>query len=221
MIRKFGLVVFLLVFVSVSFSVPTIISVSGKVNVENNIVNVSSFTLSWENNSPAQCYKVEQKVGDDGVWDNHYENGTGIPLVSDPTKSLDFTGKADKKYWYRVSSVNVACSPSVIFSDDPSPAKYIIIDTSSPVVVSKSPLGVEEEFSGLVSVGFDEEMNESASFLEGDNGLVLTNKVWSDSGKTLTYNYEGKQGTNYTVSIHGVDLAGNTVNDALQFATLI
>jgi len=205
--KKLLLLTLLIFFSSIGSTIPTITYPT------NNTVNVSSFTVTWENNTLAGCYLVEEKIGDTGNWN-------ALPQTSD--KFIDRSGKEDGKYLYKVSSSSSDCGKDIVFNTPSAPA-FIIIDTSPPSVSSKSPGGVNEDLSSNVTISFNEPMNTSSfSISSGSSNITFSSPVWSDSDQTVTIPYTAtNQGETFVVTFKASDLAGNWVTDSLQFKTLV
>jgi hypothetical protein len=91
------------------------------------------------------------------------------------------------------------------------------VDTCTPAVLSKTPVGTGNLLNSTITVGFSEAMNHSATIITV-NGIAGT-LYWDGNLATigpisaLSYNEE------YEVSMVGFDLAGNKVSLSWSFST--
>lgn len=90
------------------------------------------------------------------------------------------------------------------------------VDKTTPEITSFSPTSDGTALSTVVAVTFSEEMKKaSLSILV--NGVATTDYAWE--GNTVTVNPTLVEGTEYTITVSGEDLVGNSVTKTWTFNT--
>ncbi len=204
--KKLIFILFVLLFVSISLS--TIAFTFPKYN--NQHINYTTYKISWLNDTTKdwKCFKLFE----DGVALNKFN----LNISDNITHS-------DGNYSYYIFAYNnTNCEKDEV---DSSETIFLIVDTTPPVVESKTPTGSNEPLTGNLVLSFNEQVNTSTLSVSSDSSNIsfdLSSVVWTDSDKTATVPYTAtNQGELFTVNFGVKDLAGNVANDSLQFRSLV
>ncbi len=217
MSKKFVLLLFLLVFASVSLSTITFTFPE----YDGQYYNSSSYTIGWLWNNDTgdwKCFKISESLVNGSFSDSTIVSD----INNEPVNFSSYSSKGEAVYYYKVDAYTdkLCLSTSLIDSANIS----LIVDTSPPSVSSKSPSGNNEPLTGSnITLIFDEPMNTSSfSISSGSSNITFSSPVWSDSDQTVTIPYTAtNQGETFVVTFKASDLAGNWVTDSMQFTTLV
>jgi hypothetical protein len=93
------------------------------------------------------------------------------------------------------------------------------VDTVAPTLLTISPFGSSESTLAVVNVTFSEEMNSSSTTvaIAGIEGTA----VWYGNNLSFTPSAALMGRTSYSVTVNGMDLAGNPISQSWTFMTAV
>jgi hypothetical protein len=91
------------------------------------------------------------------------------------------------------------------------------VDMTSPTILASSPSGGNQSMLATVEVTFSETMDRASSLIEMDG--MKGNMSWNGNNLTFTPDEALKGRTYYSVTVQGLDLAGNPVSLSWSFKT--
>ncbi|MDD1772268.1 MAG: leucine-rich repeat protein [Methanomassiliicoccales archaeon] len=168
---------------------------------EKSYFKTRSVTVTWAINDPnSNLTKVEFRY-DRGVWTEESDTSKVLSSLSDGTHIVQV------RITYTIG-VTVTTTSTMV-------SLRFVVDTEAPTAIVM-PSGDDVSIDSEIVVVFSEKMNVTATSIDIENFDVLP--VWSGSIATFTpaslsYNRE------YVITITGIDLAGNTMNQLSTFNT--